>query len=120
LDVSAKVALSDAPIEKSWILEGRPVARNAVLAQSADRSTKTVLWERSEGAFTWHYAFDETIYFLEGSVTIQRPAEKARTKGAGGFIHFSVGDRALWTVHGRIRKVAFCRNPPPAPSLAGV
>jgi len=115
LEDSTKVTLRDAPIEKSWILAGRPIARNAVLAQSADRSSTTILWECSEGAFNWHYTFDETIYFLEGSVTIKRPGEKARTYGAGDFIHFSVGDSAHWTVHGRIRKVAFCRNPPPMP-----
>jgi uncharacterized protein len=115
LEGSSKVTLRDAPIEKSWITEGRPIARNAVLAQSADRSTTTILWECSDGAFAWHYTFDETIYFLEGSVTIQRRGEKPRTYGPGDFIHFSVGDSAQWTVHGRIRKVAFCRNPPPMP-----
>ena len=115
LGVSEKVLLRDAPIEKSWIVEGRPIACNAILARSADRSSTTILWECSEGAFNWRYTFDESIYFLEGWVTIKRPGEGARTYGAGDWIHFSVGDSALWTVHGRIRKVAFCRKPPPRP-----
>ena len=115
LGVSEKVFLRDAPIEKSWIVDGRPLARNAILSRSADKSSTTILWECSEGAFNWHYTFDESIYFLEGWVTIKRPGDVARTYGAGDWIHFSVGDTAHWTVHGRIRKVAFCRNPPPRP-----
>ncbi len=116
----SKVELNEAPIERSWIVEGAPRARNAVIGASKDRSTTTILWECSEGRFNWHYDFDEAIYFLEGSVTIMRPGEAERSYGPGDWIHFSVGDSALWTVKGVIRKVAFCRQPPPKPVAAAL
>ena len=110
-----KVTLKDAPIEKSWIVAGKPKARNAILSQTADRAATTILWECTEGQFNWHYDFDESIYFLEGQITIQRPGEAARSYGAGDWIQFSVGDKALWTVTERVRKVAYCSFPPPQP-----
>ncbi len=105
--------LTPAPIKKEWIEGGDPQARLAILAYSDDRATSTILWECSAGRFTWRYNCDETIYFLDGEVSISVAGGPARTYGAGDTVHFSRGAVATWQVTGFIRKVAFCRSPPP-------
>ena len=63
--------LRPAPIEPAWIIEGDPVAHNCVLSRGSDGLALTILWECTEGAFDWHYDYDETVHFLEGSVVIE-------------------------------------------------
>jgi uncharacterized cupin superfamily protein len=105
--------LTLAPIKKEWIESGDPQARLAILAYSDDRATSTMLWECTAGRFTWRYHSDETIYFLDGEVMISVAGKPARRYGAGDAIHFSRGAVATWEVTSFIRKVAFCRSPPP-------
>ena len=105
--------LTPAPIKKEWIEGGDPQASLAILAYSDDRATSTMLWECTAGLFTWRYNCDETIYFLDGEVMISVGGKPARRYGAGDAIHFSRGAVATWEVKGFIRKVAFCRTPPP-------
>ncbi|WP_373505496.1 cupin domain-containing protein [Aestuariivirga sp.] len=111
----ANVELNPSPIRADWIIEGRPVARNAILSRSEDQTACTIVWDCSEGKFNWHYDFDETVYFIEGSVTIEDGHGPARTLGPGDVIFFPAGSHAVWTVHEYIRKVAFCRKILPAP-----
>jgi uncharacterized protein len=111
----ANVELTSSPINPEWIVEGRPNARNAILSRSADQTACTIVWDCSEGKFNWHYDFDETVHFIEGSVTIEDGHSPARTLGPGDVIFFPAGSSAVWTVHGYIRKVAFCRKILPAP-----
>lgn len=105
--------MTPAPIKKEWIERGDPQASLAILAYSDDRTTSTVLWECTAGRFTWRYQGDETIYFLDGEVTISIDGQPARRFGPGDAIHFSRGAVATWDVKTFIRKVAFCRNAPP-------
>lgn len=107
------IELRPAPIEPSWIREGNPVARNAVLSTSADGTASTIVWECSEGKFEWHYDFDETIHFLEGSVVIEGEGMPPTRFGPGDVIFFKNGAVARWHVEGRIRKLAFCRRTQP-------
>lgn len=109
------VELSPAPINPEWIIEGRPVARNRILSKSADETACTIVWDCSKGKFNWHYDFDETVHFLEGSVTIEDGHSPARALKAGDVIFFPAGSHAVWTVDSYIRKVAFCRKILPAP-----
>src|SRR5579863_8088020 len=106
-------ALTPAPIRKEWIEKGNPEASIAILAYSDDRSTSTILWHCTAGQFTWRYHGEETIHFLEGEVFISVSGKPARRYGPGDTIHFSRGAVATWEVKDFIRKVAFCRNPPP-------
>jgi len=110
--------LSLAPINKDWIESGAPCARMAILAYSDDRATSTILWECTAGKFTWRYAIDETIYFLDGEVSISVGGGPAKRYGAGDSIHFSRGAVATWEVDRYIRKVAFCRSVLPRPFIA--
>jgi uncharacterized cupin superfamily protein len=105
--------LTPAPINKEWIESGDPQASLAILAYSDDRASLTILWECTAGRFTWRYHSDETIYFLDGEVTISFEGGPARRYGAGDTVHFSRGAVATWEVKTFIRKVAFCRSTPP-------
>lgn len=109
------VELSPSPIKSEWIIEGRPMARNHVLSRSEDQTACTIVWDCSKGKFNWHYDFDETIHFIEGSVTIEDGHSPARTLGPGDVIFFPAGSHAIWTVDNYVRKVAFCRKVLPGP-----
>jgi uncharacterized cupin superfamily protein len=106
--------LQDSPIRSHWIIKGRPQARNRVLFRSTDKSSWTMLWDCSAGEFNWHYSFDETIHFLEGSVTITLKGGEPQTFGPGDVIFFPAGVVAHWRVDHYIRKLAVCQNPLPA------
>jgi len=110
---SERVELSDCPIEPSWILEGTPVARRYVLSNSADGSAGMIFWDCTAGRFHWHYGMDESIYFLEGSVTIKDQSGVWRHLESGDTVFFPAGSSAEWRVDRYIRKVAFCRVPMP-------
>lgn len=109
------VELSSSPITPQWIIEGKPNARNRILSQSEDQTACTIVWDCTAGKFNWYYDFDETVHFIEGSVTIEDGHSPARTLGPGEVIFFPAGSHAVWTVHGYIRKVAFCRKVLPGP-----
>src|ERR1700730_6259013 len=103
----------DSPIRASWILEGQPVARAALLSSSADGTASTYYWDCTAGRFNWFYGFDETLHILEGSVTLKAPSGSSRRVVAGDTIFFSAGAHAESTVDKYIRQLAFCRTPLP-------
>jgi len=105
------------PIRPAWILEGNPVARIHLLSASADGTATTVIWDCSAGRFNWFYSIDETVYVLEGAVTLKEPSGASRRVVAGDTVFFPAGSRAEWTVDSYIKKLAFLRSPLP-PSLA--
>lgn len=110
----AKLSLNPCPINPAWILEGGPVARNAVLSYSVDGSASTLVWDCTAGRFNWFYDVDETIYVIEGGMTI-KDSGGTRRLIAGDTIFFPKGAVAEWTVDNYIRKVAFVRTPLPYP-----
>jgi uncharacterized protein len=105
------LVLQPAPINPEWIREGAPVARNGLLSRSADGSAFTLIWDCTGGVFEWRYDIDETVFILEGSVTVTDGA-KAVVLRQGDTVFFPAGTRALWRVESYVRKVAFCRQPP--------
>jgi uncharacterized cupin superfamily protein len=113
--VRGDIQFSPSPINPAWILEGAPVARNALLSYSPDGTASTLFWDCTAGRFNWIYSEDETICFLEGGVTIKEPSGVTHRLGAGDTIYFPAGTRAEWTIEQYVRKVAFCRRPLPAP-----
>jgi uncharacterized cupin superfamily protein len=106
--------LQDSPIRESWVVRGTPRARNKVLFRSTDKSAWTMLWDCSAGEFNWTYRFDETIHFLDGSVTITLEGGAPKTYGPGDVIFFPAGVVAHWKIDHHIRKLAFCHDPVPA------
>lgn len=99
-----------APITPEWIISGTPEARNAVVSVSGDGLASTILWECSAGSFNWYYDFDETVYFIDGSVTIADAQGEVQTCGPGDILVFPAGSHAIWTVHTPIRKMAVCKR----------
>lgn len=113
LTSTTAVELKPAPIEPSWILEGNPVATNCTLSRSADGMASTIIWQCTEGKFEWHYDIDETIYFLEGSATIDDRRGTVKTFTAGDVLFLPRGAVCDWHVESYVRKVAFCRRTQP-------
>src|ERR1700757_1002162 len=107
------VDLAPAPIEKSWIIEGNPVAQNRVLFNSHDGLAQTIVWQCSEGKFNWYYDFDETVFILEGSIVLENDTMPPTRFGPGDVIVFNNGAHAKWHVEGHVRKLPFCRKPQP-------
>ena len=105
--------LTPSPIERSWIIEGNPVAQSALLSTSADGQAWTVVWQCSEGRFHWYYDIDETILILEGSIVIEDDMLAPTRYGPGDVIFFKKGAHAKWHVEGHVRKLAFCRKTQP-------
>ncbi len=112
---TTSVELKPAPIQPDWILEGNPVARNAQLARSADRSSCTLIWDCTPGKFVWHYDIDETIHVLEGSIVLDDGVAPARRLGPGDVVFFPAGAVVNWTVETHVRKLAFFRRQLPMP-----
>jgi uncharacterized protein len=71
-----------------------------------------MVWDCTAGKFVWTYQVDETIHFLEGSVTITVNG-KTRKLGAGDIAFFPAGTAAFWDVETYVRKIAFCQKPMP-------
>ena len=107
--------LVDLPIEPGWIEAGEPKARCAVLARTDDRLAMTVHWDCTAGRFTWRYGFDETVYILEGGVTLKQEGLPEMRLGPGDCAHFSRGAAVTWTVETYVRKVGFCKSAAPRP-----
>ena len=100
------------PIRPSWIIEGAPIARAAILSEgSTDRSAFTIMWDCTAGRFNWFYSIDETVYILEGDVSLKFPSGATRQLVAGSSHFFARGTQAEWQVHNYVRKVAFCHEP---------
>jgi uncharacterized cupin superfamily protein len=107
---TTEVALGPAPITASWVREGNPQARNALLSRSADGTAFTVLWDCTAGKFEWTYSIDETIYFLEGAAIIDDGHSPPRRFVAGDVLFLPCGTVAHWHVEEYVRKIAFCRS----------
>ncbi len=113
-----KIALEPSPITRDWILEGDPRARAVLLSSSADGTASTFIWDCTAGRFNWFYGMDETIYVLEGGMTIKDAGGTHQLK-AGDSIYFPAGSNAEWIVESYVRKIAFVRTQLPR-SLAAV
>ena len=111
--------LAPSPINKQWIIEGRPETHSVLLSRSADQTAFTVMWRCTAGKFRWVYDIDETIHFLEGSAVID-DGRGPRHFGPGDVAFFPAGSTAVWTVENYVRKLAFCRKTLPAPLAAGL
>lgn len=111
----SSMKLEPSPIEPSWIISGRPEARAVVQSRSADDFSSTTIWECTEGAFRWHFAWDETVHILSGSVRVTDETGKVTTIKAGDVAYFAAGSWATWEIDDHVRKIAFCRRAFPGP-----
>ncbi len=96
--------LPDMPIDAQLVTAGSPVARGAVLNQSADKTLSSGLWTCEPGEFDWTYTWDEFVYVLEGDVTITEGGGRSYDVGPGDMAHFPIGLKAHWNVKKAMRK----------------
>ena len=110
IHASRDVVLKPAPINPAWILEGQPIARNAVLSRSQDTTACTIMWDCTAGKFHWHYNIDETVHIIEGAVIVSSQDTPPKRLEAGDVAFFPAGTMAHWHVESYVRKIAFCRR----------
>ena len=114
---TGKLTLGSCPINPAWILEGYPVARNILIAESADRMASTLMWDCTSGRFNWYYGCEESICVVEGSVTVRDHCGSSRRLNPGDSAFFPVGSAAEWMVDTYVRKIAIMRQPMPGAVL---
>ena len=112
---TTSVELKPAPINPDWIKAGAPIARNALLSSSYDRTACAMVWDCTPGKFVWHYDIDETIHLLEGSIVLDDGVAPLRRFGPGDVVFFPAGAVVNWTVETHVRKLAFFRRQLPKP-----
>jgi uncharacterized cupin superfamily protein len=100
-----------APIPASWVREGEPVARAAVLSRCGDGNGVICVWECSAGRFDWTYDIDEMILLLEGEVLITHADGTRSQLTAGSSFFFPTGSRFQWMVPNHVRKLAYLHSP---------
>ena len=112
--VSAPTAALDPwPIPESQITGGSPQAAGRFLWQSEDKRLGNGVWTCAPGSFTWEYTWDETIYLLEGEVTIADQDGNSNTYRAGDLFFVPAGTRSTWEVTKAVRKVFHLRSDTP-------
>lgn len=78
----------------------------SVVGQLREGSIEVGEWCSEPCDFEIHFTWDETAYFLEGSVTLRNLASQKKFEvSAGSFFVFEKGSRWHWTVLERTKKV---------------
>jgi uncharacterized protein len=104
--------LHAAPINRDWIIEGRPEATGCPIFETSDRGANVHEWRCTGGRFVWHYGVDEIVYIVEGGARIKDLATGAITHiSAGSSVLFQRGSSAEWTVDTYVRKIAINHIP---------
>ena len=109
------VELRPDPIDPEWIHDGSPVARSGQWSTGSDLTTTTHVWDCTAGRFTWHFAADEIVHIVEGSVIVSSDDADPRILRAGDAALFRAGTSALWEVPEYVRKHAILHRVMPAP-----
>ena len=117
---AASASLDPAPISPDWILSGKPVARNKLLARSRDGTSHIMVWECTAGLFKWYYDEDETVVVTSGEVFITTADGEERRLCRGDMAFFPAGSSCTWRVADRVKKVAILRKDLPFPMGLGV
>lgn len=107
------LALQSSPINPDWIIVGVPVARSCEQSRTDDRASCTAVWDCTSGQFRWFFGWDETVYIVEGSVTVATEDGGLHVLHEGDIGYFKAGTWATWNVETYVKKVAFMRRPIP-------
>jgi uncharacterized cupin superfamily protein len=98
------------PIPTDWVLEGKPEARVSKVMTSRDWTSSVVVWDCSIGSFKWHYAKDETAFFISGEAFMTDDKNEEHRFGAGDIAFIAAGTSCRWRVTEPIRKIAIVRE----------
>lgn len=112
--------LKSAPVTPAWVIAGAPVAHNAILAVSRDKTARILAWECTPGQFNWHYGEDETVAIIYGEVFIRTKNGPERRLGKGDMAFFPAGSSCTWRVTETVRKIAVLRKDLPPPLGLGI
>jgi uncharacterized protein len=107
---SPRRALTDQPIDPTWIDEGQPRARGSVQVSAVDGSIASGEWECTAGRFRWTYFEDEMVHIVEGKAFIEVEGTM-RAVGPGDAVFFPLGQTVRWHVPEYVRKIFFIRHP---------
>jgi uncharacterized cupin superfamily protein len=110
---ASAIPLTDFPLAKEQVLEGNPVAKIWVSAQSADLKVTQGVWDCTAGKLIWNFTWDEFIMVLEGEVIIETEGSPRLTLRKGDFAHFPLGPRTKWHVPNYIKTTFVLRTPEP-------
>lgn len=101
------------PIPVGSVVSGNPEASGKLLWQSDDKRTGNGIWACKVGIYNWDYTWDETIYIIEGEVTITDRHNKSIVCGAGDLFFIPIGTKTTWNITKPIRKVFHFRSDEP-------
>lgn len=108
---AATVTLQPARVDPQWILSGAPRFETAEIARAPDGRSVTGVWAcDGPTTFEWRFDLDETVYVLEGEVTVQYLGHRFVLR-PGQTAVFKAGTRAVWQVPGRLKKVFTLHHP---------
>ena len=110
---ASSLELQSSPINPDWIIAGAPKARSVEQSRTDDRASCTAVWDCTAGQFRWYFGWDETVYILEGSVTVASADGGLHVLRQGDIGYFKAGTWATWHVETYVKKVAFMRRPFP-------
>lgn len=105
-------ALTDSPIEPSWIVEGAPRARSRRWHSSGDSTVDFYIWDCSAGTFNWTFFAEETVHIVAGEVRIGDPQTGTWLRPGDSAV-FAAGTTHRWHVPDYVRKHATLRTPLP-------
>jgi uncharacterized cupin superfamily protein len=121
---SAEIAAAELkpdPMPAARVLSGDPQARAAELHRSRDGRSTTFLWTCGPCEFEWRFESHETARILEGEVFVRGVDGDGdsgeRRLGPGDEATFRAGEVARWRVPAHLKKLAFCEDVSPRPSL---
>jgi uncharacterized protein len=97
--------VESAPIDPTWIVEGRPEARARRLRLLDDSGLSATLWQSNAGRFEWHYGSDELVHILDGEVEITPPGNRPFTARAGDVFFVPAGSVLNWNVRDHVKKL---------------
>ena len=91
------------PVDPAHVVEGSPTTGETVLSDL--NGTEIGVWEMTAGAMS-DTEIDEVSVVIAGSATVEFVDGGERLEvSVGDVIHFAEGDRTIWHVADRVRKV---------------
>ena len=99
------------PVES--IIKGNPAAKGKLLWQSDDKRIANGIWSCESGSFNWDYTWDETIYLIDGEVTITDDHCNSNTYKTGDLFFIPIGAKTTWDITQPILKVFHFRSDDP-------
>lgn len=112
-ETALEAPLSPVTVNPEWILSGEPTFASVEISRSPDGRISHGLWScTGPTTFEWHFDVDETVYVLDGEVSIDYRGNQF-TLHAGDSATFHGGTQALWTVPDYLKKSYTLHNPGP-------